>query len=480
MKTLLIIIMLTVPFSIFAETVYFNKTFGGSENDYAYSIQQTGDGGYVVCGQTDSYGNGLNLRPDMWIIKLDKTGKKEWERTYGGKEKDIALSIQQTKDSGYIVAGSASSFGKGYPAMWIIKLDAKGDSVWSRIYEGPVVSSAFSVRQTTDGGYIIAGGGKENLLKLDKNGNKEWGLKYGWTFYSVEQTKDGGYVAAGDSIYKPGEWDYIPSLSIIKLDSHGVKEWSNPLGNNFLGSAFSIQQTADEGYIFSGDSIAMKSAYNHSHYALAVKLNRYGKILWKYYGSEYSAIQSIRQTSDESYIAAGNGLDADNGMNFLIVLIDKNGNGKWIKSYGNNTQWEYASSIQQTSDNGYIVAGQTESMGAGKYDMWILKLDENGNSIPAGMGNTDYHDSHGFTLSQNFPNPFKQSTTITFNLPESGFATLTVYDIFGRVIETLLNGHLLSGLTKIEWIPKNLDDGVYIYRLQFGQFAETKSLVLLK
>jgi hypothetical protein len=467
MKKIIFIIQLLIPVSMYAEMVIFSKTFGGAQNDYAHSIQQTADGGYIVCGQTDSYGNGSNLKPDMWIIKLDKTGNKEWDKTYGGKEAEGAFSVQQTKDLGYVVAGTTSSFGKGYPSIWILKLDAKGDSIWSKIYEGTVVSTAHAIGQTSDGGYIIAGSGKENIIKLDKNGIKEWGKHYSRIFYSVEQTKDGGYIAAGDSIFKQLEWDYIPSLSVIKLDRGGNKEWSNPLGNRYLGRAYSIQQTAGEGYIFSGDSIATKSEYDHSHFSLAVKLDKDGHVNWKYYGNEYSSIQSIRQTTDEGFIAAGNTLDNDHGLNFLIVLLDKNGNKKWMKSYGNSTQWEYASSVGQASDGGYIVTGQTESIGAGRYDVWILKLDENGNSEPTGIIDNGNNHRIGLSLSRNYPNPFCH-------------VTLTIYDIFGKEIETVFRSYLPPGESKVKWIPKEVSAGIYIYRLQFGQSILTKSLVLLR
>jgi hypothetical protein len=417
----------------------------------------------------------------MWIIKLDKMGNKEWEKTIGGKESDVAFSIQQTKDMGYIVAGTTSSYGKGYASIWIIKLDTRGDSIWTRFYEGTIVSSAHSIQQTADGGYIIAGKGKENILKLDKNGNKEWGKHFSWIFYSVEQTTDGGYIAAGDSIYNQGEWDYTPSLSIIKIDKDGNKEWSNPLGNDFLGRAYSIQQTTDGGYIIAGDSIHIKSKYDHSHFSLAIKLAENGNEEWKYSGSEYSNAQFIRQTADQGYIVAGNRTDDEYGLDLLIVKLDKNGNEKWIKTFGRSGGWEYASAIQQTSDGGYIVSGQTDSYGAGRYDMWILKLDENGNgSGPVGIFNPQYNNLNGFSLAQNYPNPFNQFTAIAFNLSESSFITLTVYNIFGKEIEIIFCGQLPPGESKVEWTPKNLSGGIYFYRLQIGQLEETRRCVLLK
>ncbi len=467
------IVWLFAPFTFLTGQEVFNKTFGGTSNDFAHAAVQTAEGGYIVCGQTDSYGLGTNLKPDIWIIKLDPKGTREWEKTYGGKEADIAFAIQQTADKGYIVAGTTSSFGKGYPSIWILRLDTKGDSVWSAWFEGPMVSTARSVVQTADGGYLIAGSGKENILKLDKNGKKEWGKKYGWVLYAVEPTGDGGCIATGDTILKPQNWDYMPALTVFKLDRDGNKEWSNPLGNRFTGSAFSVQPTSDGGYIVSGDSIAEKSAYDHSHYALAVKLDKLGKIAWRYYGTEYSAAQSIRQTENGGYAATGNMLDEDHGMNVLVFQLDHNGKEKWKKSYGNLTLWEYASSIRQTSGKGFIVAGQTESAGAGRYDIWVLKLDENGNLEPTALPDIGKNSPGGKLFVQTYPNPAGRSATFTFNLPEPEFVTLQVYDLYGRILETQACGYFPPGPSGIEWKKKNPGEGILLFRLEAGKWRGT-------
>jgi hypothetical protein len=413
----------------------------------------------------------------VWIIKLDTTGNKEWGKTFGGFESDISFSIQQTKDEGYIVAGTTSSYGKGYPSIWIIKLDNKGDSLWTRIYEGTVVSSAQAIRQTSDGGYIVAGKGNENILKLDKNGNKEWGKHYGWVFYSVEQTADGGYITAGDSIFRQLDWDYIPSPYVIKLDARGNKEWSNPPAVNFLGKANSVYQTSDDGFIIAGDSIGFKTEFEHSHYLKVNKLNKNGIKEWGYLGNENSAAQSIEQTSDEGFIIAGNLTDIEYGLDFLIIRLDKNGVLKWTKTYGKIGGWEYASSIGQTSDGGYIVAGQTDSYGAGRYDLWILKLDENG----------DLHDPTGilnpinnlFSLSQNFPNPVRNSTTIFYSITYPTLVNLKVIDIFGREIKTLVNEFKSNGAYSVEFNAFGLSNGLYYYQLRINnKYTETKKMII--
>jgi hypothetical protein len=341
-----------------------------------------------------------------------------------------------------------------------------------------MVSTARSVVQTKDGGYLVSGSGKENILKLDKNGRKEWGKKFGWVLYDIETTSDGGFIAAGDTILKPQNWDYMPALTVFKLDSSGNKEWSSPLRDKFTGSAFSIQQTKDGGYVFSGDSIGEKSAFDHSHYAMVVKLDIHGKIVWKYVGPEYSAAQSICQTENGGYAGTGNTLDGDHGMNVLVFRLDQTGKVQWLKSYGNETQWEYASSIQQTSDRGFIVAGQTESSGAGRYDIWVMKMDENGNLEQTGIPEFSERHPGGVLLVQNYPNPCTLSTTFTFTLPKPEFVTLYVYDISGRISEIQSCGYFPPGESSVVWHNRNQSGGIRLFRLVAGLWTGTGRFIV--
>lgn len=487
MNNFLLIAILIFPLSLFAETIVFNKTFGGSGQDFAYFVQQTTDGGYIIAGQTDSFGNGSALAPDIWIIKTDKQGDMEWDKTFGKSDRgDGAFCVRQTTDAGYIVAGTTSSFGKGYPAMWLLKLNPNGDSLWTKIYEGRIASIAYSIQQTPDEGYIVTGKGVENVLKLDQNGNIEWGKKYNWIFYTGTATADSGYIVAGDSIYRQLEWNYIPCRSLYKLDRRGNEVWHNPWGNAAAGRINSIQQTRDGGYIVAGDSIALKSTDEHSSYAQVAKLDPNGNTEWTYYGNEYSGAQSIRQTADGGYIAAGNTTDEGHGLDFLIVKLDENGKEEWIKRYGSRSGWEYASSIQQTADAGYIVAGQTDALGSGRYDVWLLKLDGNGNCpdvVDIVEARTKY--PAGFLLSHNFPNPFNPATTIAFHLPETADISLKIFDIKGELVKSLFTGKQHAGDHVIQWDGRDekgslAAGGLYFYQLRANRFIQSKKMVLIR
>ena len=225
------IILVSMFFLIFTSFMYINaqwaKTYGGSKEEYANSIQQTSDGGYIVAGYTKSFGAG---ETDIWVLKLSSNGAIEWHHTSGGINTDKSYSIQQTSDGGYIVAGRTASFGAGHYDIWVLKLSSNGAIEWQRTYGGRSSDVAYSIQQTSDGGYIVAGytdsfyaGGEAIwVLKLSSDGDIEWQRTYGdGSFdiaYSIQQTSDGGYIVAGRTTsFGAGSYD----IWVLKLSSNG-------------------------------------------------------------------------------------------------------------------------------------------------------------------------------------------------------------------------------------------------------------------
>jgi hypothetical protein len=195
--------------------VQWQKTYGGTDDDEANSVQQTLDGGYIVAGMTHSFGAG---QEDIWILKLNLDGDVQWQKTYGGPGNDLAKSIQLTSDRGYIVAGGTSSFGSGGEDAWVLKIDKDGNLQWQKTYGGTTDEEANVIRQTTDGGYVVGGytdsfGPTDQnawLVKLDSNGDVIWQNTYGaGRINSIQETLDGGYITAGLV------W------VLFKLDNHG-------------------------------------------------------------------------------------------------------------------------------------------------------------------------------------------------------------------------------------------------------------------
>src|SRR3990167_6319813 len=212
------------------ECIEWNRTFGGPVGDWIESVQQTADDGFILAGSTFSFGAGGQ---DTWLIKTDSLGNEVWNRTFGGARRDTGRSVLQVEDGGFILTGETESYGAGEFDLWLIKTDSWGNEEWSRTFGGSSYDYASSVQQTNDGGYILAGSTTFSsegfpdfwLIKTDTLGNEEWSRTFGGSSYdyahSVQQTDDGGYIITGGTqSYGAGNWD----IWLIKTDSYGNEE----------------------------------------------------------------------------------------------------------------------------------------------------------------------------------------------------------------------------------------------------------------
>jgi hypothetical protein len=249
--------------------IFWTKTLGSNGGEEGYSVRQTEDGGYIITGVIAYFGTENH---DVWLIKTNSSGDTLWTKTYGGSEHEWGYSVQQTNDEGYIITGVTSSFGTGGHDVWLIKTNAAGDTLWTKTFGGIYSDQGYSLQQTKDGEYIITGytdsfgargGGDIWLIKTNPSGDTLWTKTYGGNGSdigcSVQQTMDGGYIITGEtSSFGAGGID----VWLIKTTASGDTLWTKTFGGSSYDYGQSVQQTIDEGYIITGLTMSF-GAGNH-------------------------------------------------------------------------------------------------------------------------------------------------------------------------------------------------------------------------
>jgi len=356
-----------------------SNTYGGPYYDYGNSVQQTKDGGFIVTGYTESYGAGQG---DLFLIKTDSNGIEKWNKTYGGSDTDEGWYVIETSDGGYIITGYTESYGAGQKDLWIIKTDKKGDKEWDKTFGGVDDDWGWSVKQISDGGYIISGwtcslgppGENVYLIRTDSEGTSLWtntfmggSNEHG---YFVEQTTDGGFIISGETFeYGAGNSD----VWIIKTDSNGNEQWNKTYGGVGPDQSWSVQQTSDGGYFIAGTTKSF-GAGNWDYYI--IKTDGDGNELWSktYGGGAGDAARFGQQTFDGGYIVTGWTCSYGAGSyDTWLIKTDSEGELIWDITFGG---WYADSSmcVRQTNDGGYIISGGTESFGTNSYDVWLVKV----------------------------------------------------------------------------------------------------------
>jgi len=347
------------------------RKYGGAGGDRAYSVVQTSDGGYALAGGTSSFG----ASEDFWLVKTDSVGIMEWNKTYGGEGNDRAYSVVQTSDGGYALAGCTYSLGVGGD-FWLVKTDSVGNMKWSKNYGGPENEEAYSMVQTVEGGYALAGCNSSAvanydfcLVKVDSAGTMEWSRNYGTTgeevANSVVQTNDGGYALAGYTDF----YSAFKAMYIVKTNSGGTQQWWTALSGTGDIYAYSVIQTVDGGYALAGSA----NIAGNTDFLLA-KADSGGTIDWSknYAGAGDDVAFSMVQTVDGGYALAGRTGSFGFGGDFWLVKTNPVGTMEWSRNCGGAGDYS-AVSLVQTSDGGYALAGSTFSPSVYS-DLWFVKV----------------------------------------------------------------------------------------------------------
>ncbi len=362
--------------------ITFRKSFSGAGYDIGNYAIQTFDSGYLVVGETGSFGY------SVYLIKTDQEGDTLWTKTFEGIRNNVGLSIQQTSDSGFIFVGTSYFFGSSNTHISLIKTNAFGVTMWTKTFGGFNYESAASVQQTNDNGYIVAGtsasfGSRQiYLVKANSNGDTLWtrtiGLLTGRdNATSVKQTNDGGYILLGNTSSSfSSSWD----IYLIKTDSYGDTLWTKTFGEiNEDDWGNSVQQTIEGGYIIAGGKGGLISP---SVDVLIIKTDTIGNILWAktYGGEEEDMANSIQQTKDSGYIITG--YRQLSGSSVYLIKTDVNGDTLWTKNIISNGGVGFGNSVNQTYDNGFIITGSIYINAGANPNVYLIKTDESGNSCP--------------------------------------------------------------------------------------------------
>ena len=369
MKKLLFILLITIPFIVLGQEWSNTFNYGGEKGTRGYSIKQTSDGNYILGGGVQD----INGNRNGIVLKINTSGTLDWNQIFGSDA--VFYSIDETNDGGYVLCGVKDNYPLTDYDVWLLKTDLNGNLIWEQNFDfinGNDV--ARSVKQTNDGGFIITGRSGSSpspsgvecdvwLIKTDGNGNLEWKQvidsdfdSYLYGGYSVEQTSDGGYIVSGIST--------LGYPCLIKADDNGNQEWLKTFGNIGEIALKSVQQTNDGGYILTGGT--------EDGDIWLIKTDNNGNQQWdKNFGnSGYDTGNSVQQTSDGGYVITG--MMYSDSL-FCLIKTDGSGNLEWNKNYGCCEGF----SVQQTNDGGYILSGEKNDY------IHVIKTNSQGNITSA-------------------------------------------------------------------------------------------------
>jgi hypothetical protein len=499
-KILLIVILSITVNCVFAQAfIQAQKVIGGSKYDELHSTFATKDGGLITAGSSYSNKSGektQNTRGgrDYWVIKMNKVGKIEWDKTIGGNGDDYCKAVIQTSDGGYILAGESNSYisveksedSHGYTDYWIVKLDSAGNIEWDKTIGGSGTELIDNVVQTDDGGYMLAGSSDSYasweksestrgsldmwVVKLNRFGKKVWDKTIGGNDYDlcsgIQITRDGGLILAGFSgSNASGEKSennrgVQSDFWIVKLNKKGNIEWDRTIGGSADDYGRGVQQTKDGCYIIAGNSNSNisgeKTENSRGGYDYwIIKLDSMGRFMYdKTIGGDYDEIDvwCLEKTSDDGFIFGGSSYSGISGektessrgaSDYWVIKLDKEGNIVWDKTVGGEG-YDNLLSIKETRKNMYTlggfswsgIAGDKTFPSRGEADYWVVVLNDakQVNNIVAPVVTTDFKNipngnEINFTI---YPNPAKD----IMNIRVSGKAIFSLSDNSGKIVST--------------------------------------------
>ena len=410
--------------------IQWQKSFGTLAAERARAVQQAPDGGHIIGGDAESWSTGGNKTSenfglcDFWIVRTDADGNKLWDRSYGGSGDERFAALDQTVDGGFIFGGSTwldstggvkTSTNYGNTDYWIVRTDAGGNILWDRTFGGAWHDYLGDVRQTTDGGFVLAGWSASEtneiksappisgedfwIVRLDANGQKLWDRSYGGFFNDqarhIRQTADGGFLIGGYSEH--GGFGML-DFRVMRIDANGNLLWDKHFGGVARDALLGMTLTADGGALLGGWSESGRSGnktaalYGSSDFWV-VGIDWQGNKLWdrSYGGTSHDILETLSAASDGGFLLAGYSFSPPGGTktaplinsagyDFWVIRTDAGGIELWQDTFGGANS-EACNATAQTTDGGFILVGTSASTdgdrrgtGFGSDDYWLVKL----------------------------------------------------------------------------------------------------------
>jgi hypothetical protein len=475
--------------------------YEGDDYAYIYSVQQTTDEGYILAGKTGPFLEDY----DAWLVKTDPLGDTSWTRKYGGDDHQEAYAVRQTSDGGYVVTGQTGTCPDFDVYLW--KTDADGETMWANTYGGSNYDRGYSVQQTTDGGYIIAGttesfgAGYQDvyLIKTDADGNSLWTRVYGYYqedyAYSVQQTADDGYVVAG---YTQSARDL--NVWLLRTNVDGDTLWTRTYGGGGIEIGYSVQRSTDGGFVIAGCTNSI-GAGNNDVYLLKVEgeapepdiaISMIPDITPPIVlpaGSNFIYEGTLTNNTDEDlytdvwikacYIPNGTYHGPYKTYSDLLVPADSTMSyypvRQHIYAYAAPADYYYIAYCGEWPENNIIdstffMVTVTPTDAIAEDHGWDVY----------GWGGDTPEIPVDLALHGNYPNPFNAETNINFDLPAETHVKLEVYNLMGQRVETLVDGNMPAGHNSVTWDASTASSGIYFYRLTTGEQVFTERMTLLK
>jgi hypothetical protein len=510
-KLFIILSVLLVNISVYSQSK-FQKIFEKGLTT-SYGAQQTSDGGYIMGGLYQISATNF----DFLAVKTNDIGDTLWTKTYGGIGDEECYAMQKTTDGGYIFVGIDSSSGLGSFNVYLVKTKANGDTLWTKSYGGNNQDFAQAVQQTADGGYIIAGysnsfsaGADDDvyLLKTDASGNLSWSKTYGGYYgdgaFAVKQTIDGGYILAGyTSSFGISPHGNVNDFYVLKTNATGTLTWSKTYGQDGDDWAYGVIQTQDGGYAITGHTNVDSTVAYSDLYLIKTDANGDTLFTKSFGGPNYEKGLSIIETNGGGLAIGGSTYSFGNGSSD-VYLLKTNANGGFIfnSTFGVPGN-DFAYTISQTSDKGYFLSGYTTNTVVSNSSFYIIKTDSLGKdscdqttptpTIHSGVAivgspatvvgspatikanNTHTSISYGVTVFDPCPqttsikNANKQAAFTIYPNPSSGNITIRTGDlkentqviIYNQLGQIVLTKQINSAFTNL-----NLDVNAGVYQVR--------------